>query len=153
MLTITLLFGIDWMAGASQNHFGGALGGAGRKRHLNGTSGDACRIASVAAWVLRVRVGSVARHQPVRAHVVEGARRLFANSFLYSIAQTPEGYLWLGTEAGFLRFDGMRAVSWPRPTAQELPSKKQRDSITRSSNSPVHHTSAGRLQKLYFSPN
>ena len=29
------------MAAVSQNHFGGALGGAGRKRHLNGTSGAA----------------------------------------------------------------------------------------------------------------
>jgi signal transduction histidine kinase/ligand-binding sensor domain-containing protein len=32
---------------------------------------------------------------------------------VYSIAQTPDGYLWLGTEYGLLRFDGVRMVHWP----------------------------------------
>src|SRR2546423_15261464 len=29
-----------------------------------------------------------------------------------AIAQTPDGYLWLGTEAGLYRFDGLRFVPW-----------------------------------------
>ena len=32
----------------------------------------------------------------------------FAQGAIGSIAQTPDGYLWLGTEFGLLRFDGMR---------------------------------------------
>ena len=28
-------------------------------------------------------------------------------------AQTPDGYLWLGTEFGLLRFDGVRTTPWP----------------------------------------
>src|SRR6516162_4504181 len=38
-----------------------------------------------------------------------------------SIAQTPDGYLWLGTEFGSVRFDGVRAVPWQPPGDQHLP--------------------------------
>jgi len=40
---------------------------------------------------------------------------------IYSIAQTPDGYLWLGTEFGMLRFDGNRSVPWQPPAGQHLP--------------------------------
>ena len=39
-----------------------------------------------------------------------------------SIAQTPDGYLWLGTEFGLVRFDGVRFVPWSPPPGQHLPS-------------------------------
>ena len=39
-----------------------------------------------------------------------------------SIVQTPDGYLWLGTEFGLVRFDGARFVPWSPPTGQHLPS-------------------------------
>src|SRR5215471_13853672 len=39
-----------------------------------------------------------------------------------AIAQTPDGYLWLGTEFGLLRFDGVRSVPWRPPPDQRLPS-------------------------------
>ncbi len=39
-----------------------------------------------------------------------------------AIAQTPDGYLWLGTEFGLLRFDGVRSVPWQPPTGEPLPS-------------------------------
>src|SRR5215468_3869467 len=39
-----------------------------------------------------------------------------------SFAQTPDGYLWLGTEFGLLRFDGVRNVVWQPPADQLLPS-------------------------------
>ena len=39
-----------------------------------------------------------------------------------SIVQTPDGYLWLGTEFGLVRFDGARFVPWSPPPGQHLPS-------------------------------
>ena len=39
-----------------------------------------------------------------------------------SIVQTPDGYLWLGTEFGLVRFDGVQFVSWSPPPGQHLPS-------------------------------
>jgi signal transduction histidine kinase/ligand-binding sensor domain-containing protein len=55
------------------------------------------------------------------AHTAWRVRDGFAKGFIYSIAQTPDGYLWLGTEFGLLRFDGVRAVAWTPPKGQ-LPS-------------------------------
>ena len=43
---------------------------------------------------------------------------------IHAIAQTPDGYLWLGTEFGLFRFDGVRAVPWQPPADQHLPSNK-----------------------------
>jgi ligand-binding sensor domain-containing protein/signal transduction histidine kinase len=39
-----------------------------------------------------------------------------------SIAQTPDGYLWLGSQFGLLRFDGVKYVAWQPPPDQHLPS-------------------------------
>ena len=48
----------------------------------------------------------------------------FPRDIIHAMAQTPDGYLWLGTEFGLLRFDGVRAVPWQRPADQNLPSEK-----------------------------
>src|SRR5438874_4975328 len=37
-----------------------------------------------------------------------------------AIAQTPDGYLWLGTEAGLYRFDGIRFVLWESRFGERL---------------------------------
>ena len=56
------------------------------------------------------------------AHTAWKVREGFFKSGIYSIAQTPDGYLWLATEFGLLRFDGVRAVPWQPPPDQHLPS-------------------------------
>jgi PAS domain S-box-containing protein len=48
----------------------------------------------------------------------------FVRGRIYSIAQTPDGYLWLGTEFGLVRFDGVRAVPWTPPGDERLPSDR-----------------------------
>src|ERR1700723_3557622 len=39
-----------------------------------------------------------------------------------AITQTADGYLWIGTQAGLLRFDGVRFVLWTPPGGKHLPS-------------------------------
>jgi ligand-binding sensor domain-containing protein/signal transduction histidine kinase len=46
----------------------------------------------------------------------------FAKGVIFSLAQTSDGYLWLGTEFGLLRFDGVRNTAWQPPAGQRLPS-------------------------------
>jgi ligand-binding sensor domain-containing protein/two-component sensor histidine kinase len=43
-----------------------------------------------------------------------------------AIAQPPDGYLWVGTELGVVRFDGVRFVPWQPPPGQPLPSNNIR---------------------------
>jgi ligand-binding sensor domain-containing protein len=56
------------------------------------------------------------------AHTKWTAREGFSRGAIHSIAQTPDGYLWLGTEFGLLRFDGVSRVAWQPPSNQILPS-------------------------------
>src|ERR1700692_1063779 len=55
------------------------------------------------------------------AHTTWTIREGFFKGVIFSIAQTPDGYLWLGTEFGLLRFDGVRSVPWEPPTDEHLP--------------------------------
>ena len=55
------------------------------------------------------------------AHTSWKIRDGFTKGTINSIAQTPDGYLWLGTEFGLLRFDGLKNVQWQPPTNQQLP--------------------------------
>src|SRR5690242_19300266 len=57
------------------------------------------------------------------AHTSWKIRDGFAKGIIYAITQTPDGYLWLGTEFGLLRFDGVRPVPWQPPRDQHLPSE------------------------------
>ena len=59
------------------------------------------------------------------AHTAWRIREGFARGPIQSIAQTPDGYLWLGTAFGLLRFDGVRATPWQPPDGA-LPSNNVR---------------------------
>src|SRR6516165_2548333 len=58
------------------------------------------------------------------AHKSWKVREGFTKGRISAIAQTPDGYLWLGTEFGLMRFDGVRAASWQPPAGQHLPSSR-----------------------------
>ena len=41
-----------------------------------------------------------------------------------AITQTGDGYLWIGTDAGLTRFDGVRFVPWISLGGEKLPSEQ-----------------------------
>ena len=49
------------------------------------------------------------------AHKAWTVRDGFFKSGIQTIAQTPDGYLWLASDYELLRFDGVKAVSWQPP--------------------------------------
>jgi signal transduction histidine kinase/ligand-binding sensor domain-containing protein len=56
------------------------------------------------------------------AHTAWSVQNGFSLGNIYAIAQTPDGYLWLGSEFGLFRFDGTHSVQWQPPAGQHLPS-------------------------------
>lgn len=55
-------------------------------------------------------------------HTAWKIREGFSEGSIISIAQTRDGYLWVGTSFGLSRFDGVRNVLWQPPPGQHLPS-------------------------------
>ena len=55
------------------------------------------------------------------AHRAWRIRESFTKGYIDAMAQTPDGYIWLGTELGLLRFDGVRTVPFQPPGNQHLP--------------------------------
>ena len=57
------------------------------------------------------------------AHTAWHFREDFTQGVIKSIAQTPDGYIWLGTGFGLFRFDGVRVERWQPPlNGEQLPS-------------------------------
>jgi ligand-binding sensor domain-containing protein len=85
------------------------------------------------------------------AHTAWTVRDGFSLGNIYAMAQTPDGYLWLGTEFGLFRFDGVRSIPWQPPAGQHLPDKNihsvrrksrfRRDREGRADSSPGHQNS------------
>jgi signal transduction histidine kinase/ligand-binding sensor domain-containing protein len=55
-------------------------------------------------------------------HTAWKIREGFSEGSIISTAQTPDGYLWVGTSFGLSRFDGVQNVPWRPPPDQHLPS-------------------------------
>src|SRR5215475_14129993 len=58
------------------------------------------------------------------AHTAWKVREGFSKGVINAITQTADGYLWLGTEFGLVRFDGVRNVPWQPSGDQSLPSSQ-----------------------------
>ncbi len=64
-------------------------------------------------------------------HTAWTIRDGFTPGTAFAMAQTPDGYLWLGTEFGLFRSDGVRFVPWQPPAGQHLPESPYALLVTR----------------------
>src|SRR4029453_6626069 len=55
------------------------------------------------------------------AHTAWTVRGGFSLGAVFPMAQTPDGYLWLGNGSGLFHFDGVRFVQWQPPPDNQLP--------------------------------
>lgn len=89
--------------------------------------GRRCLVTGVLlASVLRASTsGAVTLDPPVQvsqyAHTSWTARDGALLGLVFSMAQTHDGYLWVGGSFGMFRFDGLRFVPWQPPKGQALP--------------------------------
>src|SRR5262245_13675006 len=79
-------------------------------------------LACVVAWCPCAFALNPALDLSQYAHKAWRNREGFSKGIVNAIAQTPDGYLWLGTDFGLLRFDGVKSVSWQPPGDEPLPS-------------------------------
>jgi signal transduction histidine kinase/ligand-binding sensor domain-containing protein len=56
------------------------------------------------------------------AHTAWRIQDGFLNGVPNAVTQTTDGYLWIGTQAGLMRFDGVRFVPWKPTSGEELSS-------------------------------
>jgi signal transduction histidine kinase/ligand-binding sensor domain-containing protein len=64
-------------------------------------------------------------------HTAWTIRDGFATGTAFAMAQTPDGYLWLASEFGLFRSDGVRFVRWQPPAGQQLPESPYALLVTR----------------------
>jgi ligand-binding sensor domain-containing protein len=74
-------------------------------------------LATSSAWSL-----DPDRHISQYGHTAWRIQDGFFDGPVRAITQTTDGYIWIGTEAGLFRFDGVRLVSWSSHEGEQLPS-------------------------------
>jgi hypothetical protein len=67
--------------------------------------------------------------------ILLGGSRVVFQSKSYRSPQTPDGYLWVGTRSGLLRFDGVRFAPWSPERGDRLPSSEIRRLLAASDGS------------------
>jgi ligand-binding sensor domain-containing protein len=80
------------------------------------------------AWVLLVPHSDALALNPSLevsqyAHKSWTVRDGYSLGTVFAMAQTPDGYLWLGSQFGLFRFDGVSFTQWQPPAGQQLPDK------------------------------
>src|SRR5262249_19742314 len=95
-------------------------------------------LQSASAWAV-----DPARRITQYAHTAWRMQDGFFNGSPTVLVQTPDGYLWLGTSAGLLRFDGVRFAPWTPKPGERLPTARILDLLAARDGSLWIATDAG----------
>jgi ligand-binding sensor domain-containing protein len=83
------------------------------------------RLATAAVWLLFPSAPLLALEPSLEvsqyAHTAWTVRDGFSLGSVFAMAQTRDGYLWLGSEFGLFHFDGVRFVRWQPPAGEQRP--------------------------------
>ena len=77
------------------------------------------------------------------AHTAWRVQDGFFRGSPYTFVQTQDGYLWIGTDSGLMRFDGVRFLSWDSEQDGHLPSTEVNQLVAARDGSLWIATSAG----------
>jgi signal transduction histidine kinase/ligand-binding sensor domain-containing protein len=100
-------------------------------------------LACALAWCSSAFALNTALEVSQYTHASWTRRDGFTTGIINAITQTADGYLWLGTDFGLLRFDGVRAVPWQPPAGQRLPANEIRSLLVARDGSLWIGTSQG----------
>ena len=95
-----------------------------RRTHMNASKRARGVIASVTFLAFSCPVLALNPSLDINqyAHKSWKVRDGFLKGSVNTIRQTPDGYLWIGTEFGLFRFDGVRMAPWQPGVKETLPS-------------------------------
>ena len=72
----------------------------------------------------------------------------FLTGIPIAITQTSDGYIWIGTQSGLMRFDGIRFVRWTPPNGEQLMSTRI-DALVGARDGSLWIGTAGGLSRWY----
>ena len=102
-------------------------------------------ILAIVALILCSTASALAPNRRISqyAHTAWRIQDGFFGGTPQAITQTSDGYLWIGTEAGLVRFDGISFVPWTPPNGEVLPSSRIHSLLGTSNGSLWIGTSRG----------
>jgi len=115
-----------WPLGASLRRLTTPLGADGSEGGRVKGLGLALLAGLLMSWPLSALALDPAFDVGQYGHTAWRIRDGFSKGFATAMAQTSDGYLWLGTGAGLTRFDGVRNTPWRPPAGQSLPDARIR---------------------------
>lgn len=93
--------------------------GTGVKNESEKAALDLLALAALVQPLLAVNAESrLSQYGHTVWRVQDGALNVNPTAF----AQTPDGYIWIGTRSGLYRFDGVSFTAWNPPSGQRYPS-------------------------------
>src|SRR6185437_12423217 len=98
---------------------------AGKQSRSSGWSSSTASwkiVALLAIWFVPFSVLAQEQRVSQYAHRAWLVRDGFFSGAPDAIAQTTDGYIWIGTDSGLFRFDGSRFEPWSSPDGKKLPS-------------------------------